>query len=335
MHAIRWMRRWPEGVCHARTDRGRELPVLDVTHPAFALDVNRAELEEAAESMRGESSFFLGAVGTARPPAGTARRAPGKARTRTGMATYVAKLGDQRGWSRLFLWMRPVSGALLAESVRLRAHGLPRLLAAGMVPALADRPEAPLDLVNIAGGAASDSLNALILLARDRPFLLAGRTVRIHVLDVDAAAPHFAARALAALRAPGAPLQRVDATLEHLPYDWDRPAELGRHLEAWRASNPVMAGSSEGGLLEYGSDEAVVENLRVLRAGVPPRFVLACSAWRDDGLTQAMASARACDHSLRPRTHDALRALADQAEWNVQWGQEENPLHHLLLLRPR
>lgn len=335
MPALPWTRSWPEGVCHARTDRGRELPVLDVTHPAFALDVDRAELEEAAESMRGEARFFLGAVGSARPAAGAASGARGRVRTGSAMATYVAKLGDQRGWSRFFLWMRAVSGALLVESVRLRAHALPRLLAAGMVPALASRPEAPLDLVNIAGGAASDSLNALILLARDRPFLLAGRTVRIHVLDLDAAGPHFAARALEALRAPGAPLQRVDATLEHVPYDWNEPAELARRLEAWRADDPVMAGSSEGGLLDYGSDEAVLESLRVLRAGVPPRFVLACSAWRDDELTGAMRSAKACDHALRPRTHDALRALADQAEWSVQWGPEENPLHHLLLLRPR
>jgi len=334
MRAFSWNQRPPDAVCRARTDGGRQLPVLDVTHPAFALEVDRSELEEAAESMRGESRFFLGAVGSARPAAGTATAAPRKVRTTSGMATYVAKLGNQRGWSRFFLWMRPVSGALLAETLRLRAHALPRLLAAGMVPALADRPDAPLDLVNIAGGAASDSLNALILLARDRPFLLAGRTVRIHVLDLDAAGPHFAVRSLEALRAPGAPLQRVEATLEHVPYDWNRPAELARYLEAWRACDPVMAGSSEGGLLDYGSDEAVVENLRVLRAGVPSRFVLACSAWRDDELTRAMSAARACDRSLRPHTHDSLRALADRAEWSVQWGPEENPLHHLLLLRP-
>lgn len=335
MPAFPWTPSRPEGVCRARTDRGRELPVLDVTHPAFALDVDRAELEEAVESMRGESRFFLGAVGSVRPPAAGASGGRGKVRTTSGMATYLAKLGPQRGWSRYFLWMRPVSGVLLAESLRLRAHALPRLLAAGMVPALAGRPEAPLDLVSLAGGAASESLNALVLLARDRPFLLAGRTVRIHVLDLDPAAPRFAARCLEALRAPGAPLQRVEATLWHVPWDWGEPAALARHLEAWRAADPVMAGSSEGGLLDYGGDEVVLENLRVLRAGVPPRFVLACSAWRDDELTAAMRSARACDHGLRPRSHEAIRALADEAGWSVQWGPDENPLQHLLLLRPR
>ncbi len=330
---VPWTQRWPEGVCTARTDRGRELPVLDITHPAFGLAVDQARLEEAAASMRGESRVFLGAVGSARPPA--SEGGSGRLRTTSGMACYAAKLGPQRGWSRLFLWMRPVSGVLLVESMRLRAHALPRLLAAGMVPALASRPDAPLHLVNIAGGAASDSLNALVLLARDRPYLLAGRTVRVHVLDVDAVAPRFAARCLEALCAPGAPLHPVDARLEHVPYDWNEPSALARRLEAWRADDPVMAGSSEGGLLDYGSDEAVLENLRVLRAGVSPRFVLACSTWRDDPLTEAMQSARACDHALRRRGREAIRALADQAEWSVQWGQDENPLHDLVLMRPR
>jgi hypothetical protein len=43
-----------------------------------------------------------------------------------------------------------------------------RLLAEALLAPLADAPDAPLHLVNIAGGPALDSINALIMLARTR-----------------------------------------------------------------------------------------------------------------------------------------------------------------------
>jgi hypothetical protein len=81
------------------------------------------------------------------------------------------------------------------------------------------RPGDPLLLLNIGGGSAIDSLNALLLLHRERPGSLADRGIRIYVLDLDTAGPTFGARALAALQAEGAPLHGLDIRLTHVPYD--------------------------------------------------------------------------------------------------------------------
>jgi hypothetical protein len=320
-----------KGVCYARTDRGQELPVLDFTHPAFAVAAGRERDEEAEDALRAEARLFVG-LASPRPDGGPGVRA---VRPASWLRTYRAKLGDEGlGWARWFLFLRSAD-AFLVEQIRLRAHALVRLLAAGLAPALARRPGAPLHLVNVAGGAASDSLNALILLSRDHPFLLWGRAIRIHVLDADPAGPHFAARALAALRAPGAPLARLDAELDHVPYDWREPAALEGHLARWREDGAVLAGSSEGGLLEYCADDLVEEHLRLFRAGTPPGFVLACSAWRGDEPARSARGLRGRDQPLRSHTRASLAALADQAGWDVQWSQDDNPLHLVCLLRPR
>src|SRR5262249_59657568 len=108
---------------------------------------------------------------------------------------------------------------------RLRLQAAAGLLAESLVPALAARP-GPLHLLNIGGGPAIDSLNALLLLRRDHPERLAGRPVRIHVLDIDAEGPAFGARALAAVQAPGASLEGLDAGLAHVAYDWNESHRL-------------------------------------------------------------------------------------------------------------
>ena len=98
----------------------------------------------------------------------------------------------------------------------------------------------------------------------------------------------------------------VKKALAHLTHQGWTYSRMGKGtFVAQRSPAPVEVAHRSIGV--------VLENLRVLRAGVPPRFVLACSAWRDDELTAAMRSARACDHGLRPRSHEAIRALADEA----------------------
>jgi len=314
------------GVCYARTDQGRELPVLDVTHPAFAVEVVRAA-PEVEEALLREARLFAGLRDGDRPPRVT--------RVASALRSYRAKLGDEGlGWARWFTFLRSAD-AFLGEAIRHRAQALARLLAAAMVAPLARRAGTPVHLVNIAGGAASDSLNALILLARDRPFQLMGRELRVHVLDLDPAGPSFAARALAALRAPGAALQRLDAALEHVPYDWGAPAPLAALLGRWRQDDAVVLGSSESGLLEYCADETVLEHLRLLREGTPPDFALAGTAWRGDTVGRAASVLRGNDQPLRSHTRASLGALAERAGWTVQWSQEENPLHLVFLLRPR
>src|SRR5262249_45959162 len=43
------------GVCYAVSDDGLELPVIDITHPAFALAPSKADLAELTEQFMRES----------------------------------------------------------------------------------------------------------------------------------------------------------------------------------------------------------------------------------------------------------------------------------------
>jgi hypothetical protein len=314
------------GVCYARTDGGQELPVLDITNPAFATEVVRERREDVEEAVRVEARLFAGMRDGARQTRAI--------RVASALRTYRAKLGDEGlGWARWFTFLRSADG-FVAEQIRCRAQSVARLLAAAMVAPLSRRPGAPVHLVNIGGGAASDSLNALIVLTRDRPFQLMGRDIRVHVLDIDPAGPHFAARALTALRAPGAPLARLDADLEHVPYDWNEPGRLPALLERWCTDDAIVVGSSEGGLLEYCPDALVLEHLRLLREGTRSDFALACTAWRGDEVGDAARVLRGRDQPLQSHTVESLTALAERAGWSVQWSEEQNPLHLVFLLRP-
>src|SRR5262249_58914522 len=67
---------------------------------------------------------------------------------------------------------RKVAAAPHMALVRLRMQQIARLLAEALLAPLADAPDAPLHLVNIAGGPALDSINALIILARPHPTLI-------------------------------------------------------------------------------------------------------------------------------------------------------------------
>ena len=86
------------------------------------------------------------------------------------ITTYILKLGVDnlpRGFDG------PVDKRIAASPhvvlIRLRMQQVAKLLADALVEPLAADPAAPLHLINIAGGPALDSINALILLNRARP----------------------------------------------------------------------------------------------------------------------------------------------------------------------
>src|SRR5262249_16527273 len=147
--------------------------------------------------------------------------------------------------------------------LRLRMQQVAQLLVGGLGEVLTARPHAPLHFINIGGGPAMDSLNAVLMLRRAG---VLQRPLRIHVLDGDDAGPWFGAQALEALKAPGAPLGELDLEFAHISYDWREPEKLER-FAASLGHDAVIAASSEGALFEYGDDAAVIGNLKALRAG--------------------------------------------------------------------
>lgn len=275
------------GVCYAVTDDGTELPVIDITHPTFAFEMGEAEVSALIDQM------VLSVQRSANAPAAVMQAlaqnsilirgmVESAGTYTTGMMTYLNKLGpDNLGEGYAGPVDRQWAASLTPVTFRWRMRDVARLLADGLAPALAARPDSPLHLLNIGGGPAPDSLNALILLHKEHPELLAGRPIGIHVLDLDQEGPGFGARALATLLAEDGPLHGLAVTFEHVLYNWADPTVLNQVMARIGVKDAVAAGSSEGGLFEFASDEEIVANLKVLRQGTPADFVMVGPVVRD------------------------------------------------------
>lgn len=70
-------------------------------------------------------------------------------------------------------------------------------------PQLKQFPERNICFFNIAGGAATDSINTLILIQESDPELLKERKIEINILDIDTYGPDFAKRCIDGLKQPG------------------------------------------------------------------------------------------------------------------------------------
>ncbi len=329
------------GLCYAVTNEGLELPVIDVTHPAFAVQAAPAEIEAAIEQ-------WVRAVkgGLQMPPeamqAAVARSVlmrgtlAASGAFMSGMTTYLLKLGPDNLGDYASEMDRAIAGNVVALSLRLRLPHVARLVAGGLSAGLSART-GPIHLVNIAGGTAIDSLNALLLLRGQHPRELAGRRVVIHVLESDRNGPDFAVRALAALAAPGAPLVGIDAVIERIDYDWRTVSTLRDVLESIDGPDVVSGGSSEGGLFEYGSDDQILENLGALRDRTPDHFVVVGSLLHDlDTIDPRLAFMDAVPGrpAFRFLGRKGLETLAARAGWSLACCFD-TPVHQVVQLNKR
>ena len=266
-------------VVFATTADGLRLPVIDVTHPAFAIP------DDPASRAARHDAFLAWDRRNRRMPTIVTRLLMRLAARRSlllrkllaldngyldSISTYMLKLGVGHlppGFDSPV--DRKVAAAPHVALIRLRMQQIARLMADALLAPLGDAPDAPLHLVNIAGGPARDSIDALIMLAGAHATLIQ-RPIAIHVFDAQQDGPTFGARALLALTAPGGPLHGLEIQFQHHTYDWNETAPLARLLADLAARGAIIAASSEGGLFEYGTDAAVVANLTALaRAGVP------------------------------------------------------------------
>jgi hypothetical protein len=266
-------------IVFATTADGLRLPVIDVTNPAFAVPDDPASLaarldafaawDRRNRSIPGIVTWLLMQFAALRSPLLRKILASDNGYLDS-ITTYMLKLGADHlppGFDGPM--DRKVAAAPHMALIRLRMQQIARLLADALLAPLADAPAAPLNLVNIAGGPALDSINALIMLARTHATLMQ-RPIAIHVFDAQRDGPTFGARALRALTAPGEPLHGIDVQFQHHAYDWNDTAPLARLLADLAAHGAIIAASSEGGLFEYGTDDAIIANLTALaRARVP------------------------------------------------------------------
>ncbi len=329
------------GVCYAVTDDGVELPVIDITHPAFAFEMGEAEVSALIDQM------VLSVQRVAQTPAAVMQAlaqqsillrgmAESAGTYTTGIMTYLNKLGpDNLGEGYASPVDRQWAASLTPVTFRWRMRDVARLLADGLAPALAARPDGPVHLLNIGGGPAMDSLNTLILLYKEHPELLAGRQAVVHVLDLDTEGPHFGGRALAALLAEDGPLHGLAVTFKHVPYNWTDPTGLCQMMDRIALRDAVAAGSSEGGLFEFASDEEIVANLKALREGTPADFVMVGPVVRD---------ASTLDPRLKQMEHvpgrpairfiglEAFSRLVRSAGWLIERSLD-GPMHQVVSLK--
>ena len=329
------------GVCYAVTIDGVELPVVDITHPAFALDVpDRIAVDAMITKAVREQDRTNRLPAFVRKPllwmlsrnSVLMRGIIGANETfLSGMTTYLMKLGaDNLGAHFSGKLDKAVASSLPAFSLRLRLRDASQVMAGQLVPLLSARPKAPLHFINIAGGAASDSLNSLILLHKEFPHLLSGRAVMLHVYDLECGAPAFAERALQALNVPTAPLAGIDVAFEYRPYNWLEPARLETYLADLDLEDAVVAVSSEGGLGDYGGEQAVSSNLQAVAAGTPANTTLMMTITPNEGpaaVFNAVSVAR-----IVPRSLQEFTRLAEHAGWRFVESREQ-PMNTVVGLR--
>ena len=300
----------------AVTNDGLELPVIDVTNPAFAVAATEVELEAMS------TQYILASTQINEMPAALRQALQtstlGKAIMAAsgtflpGLITYLLKLGPENLGAFASPIDRQIAASFPAFAARLRLQDIARLLADGLLCSLLAQPRRPLCLINVGGGVASDSWNALLHL-QAKISTLADRAIVIAVIDIDDDGPAFGARAIHALRAPAAPLGGLDVSFRHFKYDWSAADRLRQTFTDLNTAEALCAISSEGGLFEYGSDTEIKSNLNAMHAGTASDAIIVGSVTRDCEVVRVSQIANRV--STRPRTMEAFRSLVEQGGW--------------------
>lgn len=312
------------GVHYALTTDGLELPVVDVTHPAFALNVTDTEQRTLTEKFLQDRGSFAGLPAPLRNVllrfllrgsilADGIRKAQDT--FMSGMHTYLLKLGPKMLGSA---YTKPIDRRIASSfpvlAVRWRLQDVAQLMAEALLPFLVGESTRPLHFLNIAGGPAIDSLNTLILLRKRQPEVFGERQISIDVLDLDNSGPAFGASALASLSQEGGPLHGLQVAFRHVPYDWRRAENLRPVLNKARTKHALSICSSEGGLFEYGSDDEIQSNLKVLRESAEMVAVVGSVTRADEPIQRVRRMGRA---ATCPRGLKVFGCLIAETGWKV------------------
>lgn len=324
-----------EGLYYAFAPNGIELPIIDVGNPSFRVDPSEVEtlLAKAVDDLRSQAAmpaFVQALLSRLMPHFSILAREIAAARGGflSGLGTYLMKLGpDMLGEGYASALDRKIAGTIMGLNAALRLGQTAILLADSLASRLGKDASLPLVLVNIAGGPAADSLNALMILRRGCPALLEKRKLFIYVLDSDAEGPAFGEACLDALMAEGAPLAGLDIAMSHVAYDWNEASKLADLLRDSPSS--IVAASSEGGLFEYGSDEAIEANFHAFDSR--PEIAIVGSLSRQDGAAGSLNGASGASIRSWGKGCAAFDGLLSKAGWRVtEW--RESPLSRIVAL---
>lgn len=342
-------RRIPEmnkvpGLPYVFTDTGLELAVLDITHPLFETSIDPSSLAEQRtrsaataaliKTMSADQRKSITASSYIWGPHFSGETAAG---CLSGMAAYMLKLGPGLigGGEERKADLRATMG-VSGIAARMRLRDLCRLQTDVLSPLLKAHPGRRLCLINVAGGAASDTFNTIRLIRRRDPALLRGRRIEVHLLETDTIGPHFAERSLAALRKSGGDFEALDLDLRFHHASW-------ADEDAWEEalserSGDIVLASSEGGLFEYGRDEDILAVLGSLASCPSLSTVVAGSSLLDretiDPTIPALADLSGS--ALRFLGRAGLEEVLRPTPWAAEWLEEPaNPIYLVFALRRR
>ncbi|MCG2817276.1 MAG: hypothetical protein L6425_15245 [Candidatus Aminicenantes bacterium] len=328
------------GLSYVFTDTGLELPVLDITHPLFEASIDEKILTElcakspqaaammkmmpdAQKKMIADHSYIFGTHFYETPAAYL-----------SGMGTYMLKLGPQLiggGEERKIDRMATMGVSGIAARMRLR--DLCRLQTEALSPQLRVRPGDRLCLINIAGGAASDSINTLRLIQEEDPSLLMDRRIEIHLFEIDALSSRFAEKSVKALKEPGCAFQKLDLTYQFHRTAWSETAELTNLLIS--RGNDIVVCSSEGGLFEYGQDEDIHAVLKTLNDHSSGSTIAVGSALLDRGRIDPTITAMAetSGAALRFLGKEGIQDILAPTGWAMDGLYQNNPVYLVFRLK--
>lgn len=247
-----------QSIPYAIFDNNIQFPILDITHPRFNGSIDeqayRLSCDKSAKSielLKKMPSFIRNIF---------VKMSNVDNSYLNGMRTLLYKLGPDLS-REIKLGFRDKWAVKQTSfmGLRIRLRDLCRCQSKLLITQLKQFPERNLCFYNIAGGAATDSINTLILIHESDPELLKRRKIEINILDIDTYGPNFAERCIDVLKQPGERFHGLDLTLNIIHYDWSQSEALLKMCS--ERSDWIQLCSSEGGLFEYGSNSDIIENL--------------------------------------------------------------------------
>jgi len=335
------------GLSYAFTLNGVELPVLDITHPCFISCTNDKVLnkllpyvqknaDKNAEKFNKIPAFIKRFLIKHSFAMAELLQVDDQETFASGITTIMMKLGPGLiGKGKKRFWDRQMNKGFGPLVIRMRARDISKCQADILIPLLTNSRGKDLCFINIAGGAASDSINALLLIQKENPALLKERKIEINVLDIDTFGPAFADRCITALKAPGGRFNGLNLSFRQIHYDWndtEKLAELLKERKEW-----VQLCSSEGGLFEYCTDEVIIRNLDVLYRHSNNEITIAGTLLHDaETIDAGMLAALKISTNLKPRLLgiNGLRNIVKNNRWKILSITEGNPRYLVFTLKP-
>lgn len=331
---------------YAFTLNGVELPVLDITHPYFVsctddkilkklLPYVEKNADENAEKFNKIPAFIKRFFIKHSFAMAELLQIENQNTFASGITTIMMKLGPRLiGKGRKRFLDRQVNKGFGSLVIRMRARDVSICQAEALIPLLIKSPGKDLCFINIAGGAASDSINALFLIQGKDPAILKDRKIEINVLDIDTFGPAFAESSIKALKAPGGRFNDLNISFRHIKYDWnstDKLEELLSERKEW-----IQICSSEGGLFEYCSDEVITQNLNTLYSHSSDGILIAGTLLHSvETIDAGMLAALKISTAFKPRLLgiNGLKRIIENNNWKIGSIKEGNPRYLVFSLK--